>query len=94
MSFNFTDKKDQTIYFISYNYLGSTTYDGNDLKMNRIDFFIMYLEISLAVSNDYIFVSDYFYMFQVTKNSNYSEPNMWISRHNMVHIKLYEDTGQ
>lgn len=93
MLFYFPDKIDQKIYSINnYNRLGSSSYDGTDLKINRIDFRTSGLGICITVSNDFIFLTDYKIMLQVTKNSNYSEPNVWNINHTMVDIKVYTGT--
>lgn len=93
-SFDFSDKNDLTIYFISDYDLGSTTYDGNDLKMNGINFFWFHMDTRIDVSEDYIFLSDYIDMLKVTKNSNYSEQFMSYSGNSFSDIKVYEDTGK
>lgn len=94
LSFDFPDKNDLTIYFISDYDLGSTTYDGNDLKMNEIHFVWFYSDIRIDVSENYIFLSDYMDMFQVIKNSNYSEQYMSYSGSSITDIKVYEDTSK
>ncbi|CAC5411146.1 unnamed protein product [Mytilus coruscus] len=90
------DKKDERIYFTPGNSrLGSTTYKGNDLKMNSIDFIMWHQKISIDLSDDYIFLADYYKMYQVNKTSNYSDPIMWYSgyEYDILDIKVYEDTG-
>lgn len=48
----------------------------------------------IDISDDYIFLSDRIYMFQVPKNGNYSDQIMWLSEYNILDIKVYEDTGK
>ncbi|VDI79905.1 Hypothetical predicted protein [Mytilus galloprovincialis] len=89
------DKKDERIYF-TYNYrgLGSTTYYGNDLKMNSLYFLIWFDEVSIDLSDDNIFLADFVDMFQVTKHSDYSDPLTLLSPdYYMQDIKVYEPIG-
>lgn len=93
----FPDKNDERIYFVSGNsHLGSTTYDGNDLKMNSIFFLSWFSDIGLDLSDDFVFISDYYYMYQLTKTSNNSDPITWFTgyEYGIMDIKLYEDTGK
>lgn len=94
ISFDFPDKNDLTVYFISNYDLGSTTYDGTDLKMSSAHFWRYYLDVKIDVSDDYIFLSDYIDMFQVTKNSNYSIETMWSTMYYIYDIKIYDDMGK
>ncbi|CAC5411148.1 unnamed protein product [Mytilus coruscus] len=89
------DKKDERIYFTSGFYLlGSTTYSGNDLKMNSMDFIMWFYEVRIDLSDDYIFLSDSYDMFQFTKHSDYSDPLMLFSPDYYIQdIKVYEPIG-
>ncbi|CAC5411161.1 unnamed protein product [Mytilus coruscus] len=53
-----------------------------DLEKGRMD-----------LSDDFIFLSDLTYMYQVTKKSSYSDPWMWFSKYNIGDIKVYQNTG-
>lgn len=92
----FQIKKDERIYF-TYNYrgLGSTTYNGNDLKMNSLYFIKWFYKVRVDLSDDNVFLSDFFDMFQVTKHSDYSDPlTLFPPDYYMQDIKVYEPIGK
>lgn len=96
MLFNIPDKKDQRIFFFAGNsQLGSITYNGNDLKMSSIYLSWWDYGTSIDLSDDYIFLSDYFSMYQVTKTSNYSDLIVFSAYdYDILDFKVYEDTGE